>query len=115
MDFYKIFLGILYGAIGQVITFMQLQGSYKYGWYDKYKWIVLLISVPMGWIYIKSVHYFIEGFGGQIWPSRLVGFGIGVIVFTLMSYFIFKEPLNLKNALCLSLGFLIVLIQLIFK
>lgn len=115
MHLQKILLGILFGLMGQVGTFMQLQGSYKYGWYDKYYWIVILSSVPLGWLYIKSVNYFIEAFDGQIWPSRLIGFGVGVIVFTLMSIYLFKEPLNLKNGICLGLGFIIVLIQLFYK
>ena len=115
MVYQKILLGILFGLIGQIGTFMQLQGSYKYGWYEKYQWAVILASVPLGWVYIKSVNYFIAGFGGQIWPSRLVGFGVGVIVLTMMSHFLFKEPLDLKNGMCLLLGFTIVLIQLFVK
>lgn len=115
MDYSKIFLGILFGALGQVGTFAQLQMSYKFGWYDKHPWLVVLASVPLGWLYIQSVNSFIAGFGGQIWPSRLVGFGIGVIVFTLMSHFIFKEVLSIKNGLCLLLGFTIVAIQLFVK
>jgi hypothetical protein len=115
MHLQKILLGILFGLLGQIGTFMQLQGSYKYGWYDKYYWIVILSSVPLGWLYIKSVNYFIEAFDGQIWPSRLIGFGVGVIVFTLMSIYLFKEPLNLKNGICLGLGFIIVLVQLFVK
>ena len=101
--------------MGQVGTFMQLQGSFKYGWYEKYKWVVILASVPLGWLYIKSVNYFIEGFEGQIWPSRLLGFSVGIIVFTLMSHYLFKEPLNLKNGICLLLGFTILMIQLFVK
>lgn len=115
MDYSKILLGILFGIIGQVGTFLQLQGGYKFGWYNDYKWIIILASVPLGWVYIQSVNYFIAGFGGQIWPSRLLGFGVGVIVFTLMSHYLFKEPLDLKNGLCLMLGFMIVLIQLLVK
>lgn len=115
MIYSKIFLGILFGLMGQVGTFMQLQGSYKYGWYQKYQWVVILASVPLGWLYIKSVNYFIEGFGGQIWPSRLLGFSVGIIVFTLMSHYLFKEPLDLKNGICLLLGFSILMIQLFFK
>jgi hypothetical protein len=115
MDYSKIFLGILFGIIGQVGTFCQLQVSYKLGWYEKYPLVVILFSIPLGWFYILSVNNFIQGFGGQIWPSRLVGFGVGVIVFTLMSHFIFKEQLDIKNATCLLLGFTIVLIQLFVK
>ena len=115
MDYSKIILGIIFGALGQMGTFMQLQGSYKYGWYDKHPWLVILASVPLGWVYILSVNNFIEGFGGQIWPSRLVGFGVGVIVFTLMSHFLFKEQLDLKNGICLGLGLTIILVQLFVK
>jgi hypothetical protein len=115
MIYSKIFLGILFGLMGQIGTFMQLQGSYKYGWYQKYQWVVILASVPLGWLYIKSVNYFIEGFGGQIWPSRLLGFSVGIIVFTLMSHYLFNEPLNLKNSICLLLGFTILLVQLFLK
>jgi len=115
MIYSKIILGILFGIIGQVGTFCQLQVSYKYGWYDKHPWLVILASVPLGWIYILSVNSFIQGFNGQIWPSRLLGFGVGVIVFTLMSHFLFKEHLDLKNGLCLGLGLCIILIQLFFK
>jgi hypothetical protein len=115
MDYNKVFLGILFGIIGQTGTFCQLQVSYKYGWYDKYPLLVILASVPLGWVYILSVNNFIEGFGGQIWPSRLVGFGVGVIVFTLMSHYLFKEPLDLKNAICLGLGLTIILVQLFVK
>jgi hypothetical protein len=115
MIYSKIFLGIIFGLMGQIGTFMQLQGSYKYGWYQKYQWAVILASVPLGWLYIKSVNYFIEGFGGQIWPSRLLGFSVGIIVFTLMSHYLFREPLDLKNGICLLLGFSILMIQLFVK
>ncbi len=115
MDYYKIFLGILFGLIGQTGTFLQLQVSYKYGWYEKYPWIIILASVPIGWLYIQSVNNFIQGFGGQIWPSRLIGFGIGVIVFTIMSHYMFREPLTPKTLTCLSLGVVIILIQIFWK
>ena len=115
MNINKIIIGILFGILGQIGTFLQLQGAYKYGWYEKYQWVVILASLPLGWLYIQSVNSFIAGFGGQIWPSRLLGFGIGVIIFTLMSHFLFKEPLGIKNAVCLGLGFTIVAIQLFVK
>jgi hypothetical protein len=115
MNYSKILIGIVFGLLGQIGTFLQLQGSYKYGWHEKYEWLVVLASLPLGWLYIKSVSSFIDGFGGQIWPSRLVGFSIGIIVFTLMSHFLFKEHLSIKNAVCLGLGFCILAVQLFIK
>ena len=115
IDYNKIFLGIVYGLFSQVGAFVQFQVAYKYGWDKKYYWIVILASLPLGWLAIKSTHYFIEGFDGKIWQSRLLGFSIGIIVFTIMSNIIFRESLSLKNVICILLGFLIVAIQLILK
>lgn len=66
-------------------------------------------------MYLKSVRYFIDAFDGEIWPSRLIGFSIGIIVFTLMSHYIFKEPLSIKTIVCLLLGFSIVAIQVLWR
>jgi len=115
MDFYKIFLGIIFGILGQVGSFMQLQGSIKYNLYEKYLWIILIFSIPISWFYIKSVSYFYEGFGGQIWPSRIIGFSIGIMVFTVFSILMFKEHFSLKTLICIILTISVLLIQLFWK
>jgi hypothetical protein len=115
MNIPKIIIGLILCTIGQIFSFMQLQASVKFGWDKRYMYLLLLVSVPISWIYIKSVNYFINGFDGLIWPSRILGFGVGIIVFTTMSYFIFKEPFTLKNGLSLLLAFVIILVQLYMK
>ena len=107
--------GILYGIIGQVGSFLQLQGGIRYNWYPKYLWVSMLAAVPLSWFYLKSVEYFIKAFDGQVYPSRLLGFSIGIIVFTLFSVFLFKEPLTLKTIISILLGFTIVAIQVLWK
>ena len=94
---------------------MQLQGAMKLGWFPKYFWPVLLMSVPLSWCYIKSVEHFITAFNGQLWPSRLIGFGLGIFVFSLMSHYLFKEPITLKTLICLILGFTIIALQIFWK
>lgn len=111
----NILYGILIGFLAQIFSFLQLQGAIKYGWYGKYLWLILLFSIPLSWLYIQSVQRLIAGFGGEIWPSRLIGFGIGIIVFSLMSHYLFKEPLSSKTLTCLGLGMLIILIQIFWK
>jgi len=110
-----IIYGILFGVLGQMGSFLQLQGAIKYGWYEKYMWLILLMSVPLSWCYIKSVRYFVHGFAGEIWPSRLIGFAVGIIVFTTMSIILFREPFNLKTLLSILLAFSIVGIQIFWK
>jgi hypothetical protein len=111
----EIIYGIMYGLLGQVGSFMQLQGAMKLGWYPKYFWPVLLMSVPLSWLYIKSVEHFVAAFDGQLWPSRLIGFGLGITIFSIMSHFMFKEPLTPKTLVCIGLGLTIIAIQVIWK
>ena len=115
MDIAKILLATLFMTLGQIGSFMQLQGSIKYGWSEKYLWLLLLSGIPISWLYIKSVNLYVQGFGGQIWPSRLIGFGLGVVIFTILSSVLFQEHLNLKTVISLILAFTIVAIQIFWK
>jgi len=107
--------GILWGLLGQIFSFMQMQGSVKNGWYQKYPIIILLLSIPSMWFYLNSVSNLVEWGGGQLWPSRLIGFGIGIIVFVTLSIILFKEPITLKTLLCLGLAAAILGIQIFWK
>jgi multidrug transporter EmrE-like cation transporter len=111
----QILKGFIFGVLAQIITFLQLQGQLKIEWLKNNMWFGVLMGMPISFLFMVSVKNFVGAFDGQIWPSRLIGFGIGVIIFTVMSYFMFKEPLTPKTLICLSLGTLIVLIQILWK
>lgn len=111
----RILAGILWGLVAQIFTFLQLQGQIKYSFMKNNIWFGALMGVPISLMFMKSVQNFVLAYNGQIWPSRLIGFGIGVIVFTAMSHFLFKEPLNLKTLICLFLGLCIILVQVFWK
>jgi hypothetical protein len=107
--------GILWGLAAQIVTFLQLQGQLKYDFLKNHIWITLLMGMPISYAFMQSVKCFVAAYDGQIWPSRLLGFGIGVIVFTTMSHFLFKEPLTLKTIICLLLGCCIIGVQIFWK
>lgn len=111
----KLFLGIVYGLAAQITTFIQLQGSVRYDIMKNNSWLIALIGIPVSWMYIQSVQNLAAAFNNQIWPSRIIGFGLGITVFTTMSYLMFNEPITLKTAICVGLGLLIILIQIYFK
>jgi hypothetical protein len=111
----KLLLGFVYGFIAQVLTFLQLQGNIKWNWYNRYPIIMLGIAVPISWLYIKSVEAFVHSFNGEIWPSRLIGFAIGIIVFASMSIILFKEPVNTKTLICILLAMCILGVQIFWK
>jgi hypothetical protein len=111
----RLLQGIFYGILGQILSFLQLQGSIKYGWFQKYPILVLLSALPSTWLYIKSVENLVAFGDGQLWPSRLIGFGIGIIIFVTLSMILFKEPLTLKTLTCLMLAASILLVQIFWK
>jgi len=111
----NILWGILWGLAAQIVTYLQLQGQIKFEWLKQNLWFGLLMGIPISFMFMQSVRNFVEAFGGQIWPSRLIGFGIGVFVFSVMSFIMFKEPITLKTAICLLLGLGIILIQIFWK
>ena len=111
----KLLYGSLLGVVGQILTFLQLQGNVKYGWYNKYPLIMLGMSIPMAWIYIKSVEYFVSAFNGQIWQSRFLGFSIGIFIFAIMSYLLFGEPMTYKTVISIILAVGIIAVQILLK
>ena len=109
-------LGIIYAVIAQVLTFVQLQGQFKWDWMKEHPLIVACIGgVPISLLYIFSVKHLVVAYDGEKWPSRLIGFAVGAIVFTVMSWAWFKEPLTTKTLVCLGLSVCILGVQLLWK
>ena len=94
---------------------MQLQGQMKYDVLKNNVWALLIMGIPISFLFMQSVKHFVLAFDGQIWPSRIWGFSIGVIVFTIMSQILFKEQLTAKTMICLLLALAIILVQLFWK
>jgi hypothetical protein len=107
--------GFIFGLMAQIITFLQLQGQLKIEWLKNNMWFGVLMGMPISFLFMVSVKNFVGAFDGQIWPSRLIGFGIGVVTFAIMSHYMFREPMTPKTLICLGLGTLIILIQILWK
>jgi multidrug transporter EmrE-like cation transporter len=114
-DFFRFAIGVLVGVIAQIITFFQLQGSTKFEWIKNNYFLMVLLGMPISMLFMYSVKNLVIAFNGQLWPSRLIGFSIGAIVFTILSWVVFNEPLTLKTYICLFLALAILLIQLFLK
>jgi hypothetical protein len=54
-------------------------------------------------------------FGGTLWENRLLGFGMGMVSFGLLTYIFMGEGITLKTGVSLILATALVLIQLFWK
>lgn len=110
----KIVYAIILAALAQVISFIQLQGQMVWKFPKENPYIMMLLGLPISLIFIKTTKLFNEHYSAN-WPGRLIGFGVGIIIFTILSWMIFKEHPTPKTITCLSLATLIVLLQIFWK
>jgi hypothetical protein len=110
----KIVYALLLSLLAQVISFIQLQGQMAWKFPKENPYVMMLLGLPISLIFIKTTKIFNEAFDAN-WPGRLIGFGVGVIVFTIMSWLVFEESPTPKTLVCLGLAFTIVLLQIFWK
>ena len=111
----NLIIGMMLGMTAQFLTFLQLQGRWKFEWAKENPWWMVLLGLPISYLFMSSVKYMVEYFDGQLWPSRIFGFTIGTITYALMSKILFEESINTKTMVCLFLSFLIILVQVFWK
>ena len=114
-NLYSLLTGIFVGALAQVLTFLQLQGQLKFDVLKNNFWLTVSMGIPISIMFMYSVRSLVTAFDGQMWPSRLIGFSIGTIVFSLLSSIIFDEPITSKTLVCLILSLGILAVQLFWK
>jgi hypothetical protein len=92
-----------------------MQGQFFNEWFKKNTGIVILLGIPVSWLFIKYAQFAYEGFGGVTWPGRLISFAVGAIVFTILSWGVMGEPVTAKTLICLILAMGILAIQILWK
>ena len=101
--------------IGQFLAFVQMQGHYKFPWLKNNLWFGLLLGIPISAIFMYGIHLLIKQYDGALWPSRIIGFSIGTMVYALMAHYWFNEQITTKTTICLFLSLLIILVQVFWK
>ena len=97
--------------IANVIAYYQLNGQFFLkDWYWHNPWTTSMIGYPVGMLFWYATKLSYEHFGFT-WNMRMIGFGVGTIVFGIMSYLTLKEVPTLKTIICILLATAIILIQ----
>tara|TARA_R110001606_G_scaffold343366_1_gene491936 strand:+ start:287 stop:634 length:348 start_codon:yes stop_codon:yes gene_type:complete len=106
--------GTLLFLLGQSIVFYQINGQFLWEFAKKNPMIMSLFGIPISFIYIYATDYTVQAFSGSLWPQRLIGFAMGIIAFTFLTYFHLGETITLKTGITLLLALFIVLIQVFY-
>ena len=96
------------------MSFIQFQGQLAWKFPKEHPFIMSLLGIPISYFLIQTVKIFNDHFEAN-WPGRLIGFGVGIIVFTVMSWIVFNELPTPKTWICLGLALIIVGVQIFWK
>ena len=108
----KLFLAIIILIFGNILAWDQLNAQFR--WTESAFWnnpyLMSIFGVPVGYAFFIATKLCFEHFGFT-WNMRMIGFGVGTIIFGIMSYGILKEVPTLKTFICILLAVAIILIQ----
>ena len=101
--------------IAHIAVWFQLNGQFKWEWFKNNEWILALCGIPISFLYIWGTKYAVQGFDGLLWPGRFIGFGTGMIAFSILTYLIMGEGITTKTLISLILATTLVAIQILWK
>lgn len=97
------------------MVFFQLNGQFKWSWFKEHEWVMAIIGIPISFLYIWGTKYTVQGLDGLLWPTRFIGFGIGMVVYAILVSYFFNEGMNVKTAVSLLLAVMLIFIQVTWK
>jgi len=112
----RIIFAILLFITANILTWFQVNSQFLWTWWKEHPITTILIySVPTSFSFFYAWKFGVESMAGELWPVKMIGFGVSTIIFTLITYVLMKEGLSAKTLVCLALSLAIILIQILWK
>ena len=112
----KLAIGVLFFIIGNIIAWFQYNSQFVWEWWqDKPLITNMIYAIPTGLCFWHAVKNIKEA-TGELWTSKLVGFGVSNLIFAVLTYYILRETMfTPKTMVSLLLASLIIGIQVFWK
>lgn len=115
-NYLSLILGCTLFIAGQIIVWFQSSAIFMWPKTKDYiLWIAIICGISASLCFIKGTELVTSFYDGQLWPSRIITNVLGTITFTILTYFLLNQGINLKTGICIILSFLIIFIQLFWK
>ena len=115
MNYKLLGIGVLMFFVAQLISWFQLNSQFIWKWCKDNEWAMAFIGLPLSFAYLWATKYSVAAFGGLLWPVRFIGFGVGIIVYTILVSYFFNEGISTKTFISLLLCFILISIQVFWK
>lgn len=112
----KLVYGVLLFALGQILVWFQSNGQFLWPVFKKNTLFVAMIGgTIVSYMLIHATRLIAEHYGGMIWPGRFIGFSLGMLVFSYLTWEFMDEGINTKTMISIFLAFLLICVQLFWK
>ena len=116
LDKTSILIGVAFMTAAQTAAWFQLNSQFIWPWAKNHPWLfIILPSIPISMFYYFATKYLVIGFGDLMWPGRFISFGVGVIIFTGLVWWLKGEGISMKTAVSLMLAMGLITIQALWK
>ena len=111
----KLFIILSAQVVASLLAYLQLQGHYIWPNKPFFKtlWWIYLTSLPIAPLFFYATKWSYEYFGA-FWNYRLLGFGVGIVVFGICTWLLFDEVVTLKTIISILLATIIIIIQILW-
>jgi len=99
--------------VGHILIWIQSNGQLMWSSFRNNVFFVCLFGIPLSFMFISATRIGYGVFGNELWPVRVMGFSIGTIVFTFMTYLFLGEAITAKTLICIILSIIIILVQVL--
>jgi hypothetical protein len=115
MNYKELAIGIFWFVLAHTAVWFQLNGQFIWKSFRKYEILVAGAGAIISFFYIWGTKHGVEGFNGQFWPIRFMGFSIGILIYGILVSYFFNQGINLKTFVSLLLCVTLILIQILWK
>ena len=106
----KLFLSIILSIIGNTIAWVHMNAQFRWEWAKGF-WFITIAGIPVSWCFYYATRFSVEYFG-KLWNMRMLGFGIGTILFGVLTWIFLSEIPSIKIMISLLLAIAIIMLQL---
>ena len=106
----KLIVAIILSSIGNIIVWVHMNAQFRWEW-AKGPVFITLAGIPVSWCFYYATRYSVDHFG-KLWNSRMLGFGIGTLIFGILTWIFLSEIPSLKIAISILLAMVIILLQI---
>ena len=91
----KLWMAIMFSALGQIFSWFHMQGQFKYEWAKSWWWVIFG-GIPISLCFFYGTKWYYEYFQNY-WYVRPIGFGMATIVFGILTYLILNNVISLTE------------------